>query len=257
MPTTSTSDRATLARINRLLSAEGLAVRKCRKKDPRHPELGDYYLADGNNVLEPSINLAAFEKKRRDMLRELSLMMYRDDLKRLTYGIGIDSFNRMVSLLNSRPYARHSEDYWGVWFEALGDAWSSCDGIGRYRDTLWFLFFGHPEARRKFTPAEDREVFDKLPERVTVFRGCGPDNRLGFSWSLDREVAERFPFLSRYRQAHPLLLEASVPKSRVFGYLSDRQEQEIVADVREEDIVREGTAIDRIAEQAAETKEAA
>lgn len=40
----------------------------------------------------------------------------------------------------------------------------------------------------------DFSVYDWLPDEFTIYRGCGPLNKGGFSWSLDRDVAAWFPF---------------------------------------------------------------
>ena len=55
---------------------------------------------------------------------------------------------------------------------------------------------------------------------------------LGASWSLDRDVAARFSFLSRYLAAQPLaqplLLTATVAKENVLAVKLGRDEAEIV-----------------------------
>ena len=39
---------------------------------------------------------------------------------------------------------------------------------------------------------DDREqaVFEALPDKIKIYRGCGLHNRLGASWSIDKSVAE-------------------------------------------------------------------
>ncbi len=76
-------------------------------------------------------------------------------------------------------------------------------------------------------PAE-ADAYKALPDRWTVFRGCGETNLLGASWSLERETAARFPLLNRYRQARPLLVTATVRKAHVLAVKLDRQEAEII-----------------------------
>jgi len=71
-------------------------------------------------------------------------------------------------------------------------------------------------------------AYRSLPARLTVFRGCGEINMLGASWSLDRDVAARFPTLNRYRQTAPLLVTATVRRDRVLALKLDRDESEII-----------------------------
>jgi hypothetical protein len=77
---------------------------------------------------------------------------------------------------------------------------------------------------------DERAAFDALPETVEVWRGCHEANKWGLSWSLDKEVASRFPTLSRFRgQGQPLLVRAKLRKSKIIAVKLGRDEQEIVA----------------------------
>jgi len=61
---------------------------------------------------------------------------------------------------------------------------------------------------------EERAAFEALPEPITISRGCGAKNMFGCSWSLDRKIAARFPFSSRYWTDEPKLLTAAISKYR-------------------------------------------
>lgn len=50
----------------------------------------------------------------------------------------------------------------------------------------------------------------------------------GLSWSLDREIASKFPFLNRYRVAKPVLITATVSKSKILALKLDRGEREVI-----------------------------
>ena len=76
----------------------------------------------------------------------------------------------------------------------------------------------------------ERAAYRKLPKVVRMFRGCGPRNRKGFCWSLEREVAEKFPSLSRYLQAKPMLLTGEVSRDKVIALQLSRDEAEIICD---------------------------
>ena len=83
--------------------------------------------------------------------------------------------------------------------------------------------------------ADEKEAFARLRDKITIHRGCGPINKLGISWSLNREIATRFPFSQRYHTDQPLLLTATISKDRVAALKLGRAEQEvIVIDLPEE-----------------------
>jgi hypothetical protein len=162
--------------------------------------------------------------------------MTRDEIKRSLFGPGVSSYRRMAVALGIRDDVTgvkacpledlSSEDR----FFAIGHAWVDCDNIARYRQYL-AIYFGTP--RRDYldammTPDEIAE-HRRLPEVLTIYRGCYPINKNGLSWSLGRTVAAHFPFLSRYRRSGeaPILLTGRVRKARVVIKLG-RGEQEVV-----------------------------
>lgn len=62
-----------------------------------------------------------------------------------------------------------------------------------------------------------------------MYRGCYKTNKRGFSWSLEREVAARSPFLYRYRQDdQALLVRATVAKRDIVALKHDREEAEVI-----------------------------
>ena len=75
---------------------------------------------------------------------------------------------------------------------------------------------------------EERAALEALPDQVTVYRGCGPDNKDGFSWSLKREVAEGFPYKALYGTDQPILLTATVLKKKIAALKLGRNEHEAI-----------------------------
>jgi hypothetical protein len=63
---------------------------------------------------------------------------------------------------------------------------------------------------------------------VTVYRGCSARYMRGVSWTLDQQVARKFPFLDWYRVSDPVLVTATVRKEHVLAVFLGREEQEIV-----------------------------
>lgn len=113
------------------------------------------------------------------------------------------------------------------WLKILGVAWSNCDNIAQYRRCLK-SYIGVAGPIKDMMNDAELAAFDALPETITVYRGCGSHNRAGASWTLDRSVAERFPFYSRYRAKEPLLVTGRVKKMNVLAIKLDRDEFEII-----------------------------
>jgi hypothetical protein len=55
-----------------------------------------------------------------------------------------------------------------------------------------------------------------------------PGTSLDSSWSLDREIAAKFPFARRDQADRPTLLTARIPKSKAAAIKLGRQEHEII-----------------------------
>jgi hypothetical protein len=119
------------------------------------------------------------------------------------------------------------------WLRVLGEEWDGFDNIGHHADQLLDTFFSHVYHDGLVVEMMDdaeREAFAQLPDVLTIYRGCYAVNKWGFSWSLDRDIAERFPFTNRYGgEGRPLLVKASIHKSKVIALKLSRGEAEIVA----------------------------
>lgn len=141
-----------------------------------------------------------------------------------------DSYSRMPTLLSLITRGIDYED-WRIdyedWLQLLGEEWESCDNIGHHRPLLRILLGTRGPLVRMMAPAE-LGAYAQLPERITIYRGCGKRNMVGASWSLDRQVAARFPFLHRYRVPDPMIVTATVSRRNVLALKAGRGEQEII-----------------------------
>src|SRR4051812_13741562 len=76
----------------------------------------------------------------------------------------------------------------------------------------------------------DRETFEALPNRITIFRGVRPHGRAGWSWTFDENIAAFFAFI---RSTSPTdvgtVIEAEVEKRDVIAFIdrAHRCEREI------------------------------
>jgi hypothetical protein len=146
-----------------------------------------------------------------------------------------NSYNRFPTLLDMEVGIVDDEGNpsFSTWLKVLGENWSICDNIGmltaELEETLSLngrLNTPCPEMMDE----EEQAAYDALPDSVVIYRGCYAVNKWGFSWSLSREVAAKFPFLGRYyrRDEQALLVKARVRKANIMAVCLGRGEQEIV-----------------------------
>lgn len=101
--------------------------------------------------------------------------------------------------------------------------WTDSENIEQCIDDWDCMFSGWEPGEPPFMLEKgDMEAFEALPDPITVYRGDCPDG--GWSWTLDRRVAEFFA----QRFGNYDLLEGTAPKSHVFGYLKSRREEEVL-----------------------------
>ncbi len=147
-----------------------------------------------------------------------------------------------VLMLHEKPWRMHAlieyappmddEDYW----DELGDIWCQIKNPGEYLVALPDLF--HPgnrgtEKRFLMMNEEEQAALQTLPEKLTIYRGCAEGNRVGFSWSIDREKAEWFAHrcgFAEYNASDTLLLVGECRKADVVAHFTRREEEEIVID---------------------------
>jgi hypothetical protein len=123
------------------------------------------------------------------------------------------------------------EEYW----KELGDIWCQIENPFRYLFMLPSLFNPKTRGPRKrclLMNDLERAAFETLPDKLTIYRGCAESNRLGFSWSIDREQGEWFARrcgLGSRNKSGALLLICECCKSNVIALFTRRNEAEIVA----------------------------
>lgn len=135
-------------------------------------------------------------------------------------------FTRLPVLLALVPFCESRQ-----WFRLLGEQWSLCDNVGKHWVDLLALFqFAKRADLVCMMNADERKAHAALPETFTAWRGCFDFNARGFSYSLDRDIAAKFPTYPRYHVPgrQPLLLTATIRRSECVLKL-DRSEREIVA----------------------------
>jgi hypothetical protein len=138
------------------------------------------------------------------------------------------STDRLPALLD----LLEEDDFGREWLWALGELWIGFDGPGVHADRVFQEVAERADNIESVIPelmsAEEYAAFQALPEELTIYRGCGSENMYGFSWTLDREIAAKFPFLTRYRSSRPMVLTARIPKSRAAALKLEGNEHEII-----------------------------
>jgi hypothetical protein len=112
--------------------------------------------------------------------------------------------------------------------------WTDSENIFQ-NQIFWKVALLSPRPEREYIMREeDRAVFNALPERFTVYRGCNHLNEGGFSWTLKREVAEWFVGynakfdLVKSKLVEARVIERVVKKSDCIAYFGERKEEEIL-----------------------------
>jgi hypothetical protein len=90
----------------------------------------------------------------------------------------------------------------------------------------------------KMMSDDERELYDKLPECFTIYRGVNHKNEIitqsnfrefvGHSWSIDKEIS--IWFSKRFDLKSQVVLSIEISKDQVLSYFSERGEQEIFVD---------------------------
>jgi hypothetical protein len=127
--------------------------------------------------------------------------------------------------------------YWTL----LRDVWISTEvTLPHMRTWLELLQAKRPE-RESFMMCSERRLLRRLPEVVTIYRGCGHvDGIYGLSWTLDHARAKFFAAYScgprrrvlcpAQQGQWPIVAKATCSRSDVIAYLARRNEEEIVVD---------------------------
>lgn len=134
-----------------------------------------------------------------------------------------DSYSRMGTLLWLQPRMHRTD-----WLTVLGRYWSVCDNVREHRKDLRYLLLMSPAPLLPMMNEEEQAVYEALPDVITIYRGCSARYLLGASWSLDKDVASKFPTLSRYRVDDPVIVTARVKKQDVLALKLDRGEVEVI-----------------------------
>jgi hypothetical protein len=141
-----------------------------------------------------------------------------------------DSAQRPVEFLNMhrRVFARRRWRGAGpAFWRWLAGEWSGFDAIPHDAYIEQFMRW-YPDWTPDIMDAANRSVYDALPDEISVYRGQDSSHEVGYSWTTDRDVAEKFAHGTRWRNGSPVVISGRIRKDAVLFAVNDREEAELV-----------------------------
>jgi len=135
----------------------------------------------------------------------------------------INAFNNVIEEHGHRVT---DADYWDI----LSDLWRDSENIWQNQETWYdFLTGDRKGMKQHFMNEEDRATLNKMPDRVTLYRGCmRGKNELGFSYTTDLEKAKWFAQRFCYDDREPIVRVIEVRKRDIVAYTDQRSEKECI-----------------------------
>ena len=127
----------------------------------------------------------------------------------------LDAFTKICERLTN-------EEYWKL----LGETWVDSENIWANLKTWKILLTAERPLRQEFMSKQDRKLLDRLPQKLTVYRGCIiGKNHDGLSYTLNRDVAVKLG--NRYNKKGDVL-KRDIDKNQIFAYIGERDEAEVI-----------------------------
>ena len=127
-----------------------------------------------------------------------------------------------------------AEGYWKAWRVV----WDSCNRFTHYFDgdieerdnALGTIFSRHLDSRSVFMTESEEKKLLSLPKQVDVFRGGQQANISGWSWTLDRLVAEQYAFAGATDNRPLLAIVSGLSSSAILAYIETDGVAEVIID---------------------------
>lgn len=99
-------------------------------------------------------------------------------------------------------------------WQCVADTWRGLLSPAYGREEVWTgIYQLYGEDRLEGMRLPEREVYDALPDYVTLYRSAKPESRKGMSWCLDLEKAREYT-----KRWESRTYEVTVPKEAVLIY---------------------------------------
>jgi hypothetical protein len=149
---------------------------------------------------------------------------YRDQI------IQSSSTDRMKKFIEFEEHFNCDKDYW----ETLAHTYVVSDNNYSCASDIKRLFSSSRVNRESLMDKKEIDIFRNLPDTITIYRGMSiaelDSNNFGISWTLKREVAEKFAygFFHNYDTVHlpHTVMERTIPKKDAVSYFL--REHEII-----------------------------
>jgi hypothetical protein len=212
--------------------------------DEQHTHSAYINILFGRRRVWTSRKLAAEMRHRAACVRAIKAAQTRKaDAALKAYKAGTGTAEAAIEAITSRSFTCNSHERLMTMLATMGregpppreifwpvfcDCWSRCD------DT-WYLQPYLIPALRNHAPAilseDEQKIFDALPDRVRVYRGCSRERINGASWTTDRSVAENFARGHRMIPVpDPVVATGIIAKVDIFMTHSRRNEDEVLLD---------------------------
>ena len=203
-----------------------------KKKEPLDPELQEY--KDSIGVRHPLVYCIFYTPQQNALLNA----QLKSKKEQLEIAISTEDWSSYI-WLHEKPYRVGAlsrlktrfkipdKKFW----ELFGSVWTDSENIWQNRE-LWILLLSFPGDRESAMEAEELEVLKGLPNKVTIYRGTREGFEHGLSWTLSKSkakwFAERFYIKGDRKFGKPVVLEGTIPKTKIVAYFNGRKEDEIV-----------------------------
>jgi hypothetical protein len=141
--------------------------------------------------------------------------------------------NNLQEILTLHSNNMTHEVYW----KTIGHCYTSSN-LAHSKKGVILHYLNSDRPNKHFLMNEnERRFLNDLPEQVTIYRGCSQaeikSNKLRFSWTLDRKIAQFFA--NEYRNgvndkktSKYEVIERAINKNEIIAYFGDREESEIL-----------------------------
>lgn len=116
-------------------------------------------------------------------------------------------------------------EYW----ELLSTVYQDAIHHYYYRNT-WLLLFNAPRKNKQTLITKEAKSFiSNLPDIITIYRGCAVDDHKGFSWTLNKNVAEWYTHVHFIEyKFQTVIYQATIKKSDIVCLFQPNLNNEVI-----------------------------
>jgi hypothetical protein len=123
-----------------------------------------------------------------------------------------------------------------LYWYALRNSYDLSDNLYQYRHDVLLAFSSNEPQREFLMSKKERDFWQSLPERITIYRGMTLEEQkqksFGISWTLKKEIAEFFAndYQRNYSTRHKkkVVHQIEINKNEVIAFFNERTEFEII-----------------------------